>query len=90
MSHSDARSGNTIGIAKRLRHIQHFMKHAVTKFRSPKIALKELERFIRDGRHLKSGKPFKKFGDAQPRRLRGPADAMSARICASSAFSVVS
>lgn len=45
------------------------MKHAVTKFKSAKVALKELEPFIRDGRHLKSGKPFKKFGDARSREL---------------------
>jgi hypothetical protein len=38
------------------------MKTAVTKFKSLAVALKELEPFIRNGQHLKTGKPFKKFG----------------------------
>lgn len=35
--------------------------------KSLKIALKELERFIRDGQHLKTGKPFKNLGDMRSR-----------------------
>jgi len=34
------------------------MKHQVTRFKNLGIALKELERFVRHGRHLQSGKPF--------------------------------
>lgn len=35
------------------------MKHDSKRFKSLKIALKELEPFIRDGRHLETGRPFK-------------------------------
>jgi hypothetical protein len=45
------------------------MKHVVTRFKSPKIALKELEPFIQNGKHLKTGKPFKRFADARSREL---------------------
>lgn len=45
------------------------MKATVTKFKSMAVALKELEPFIRDGQHLKTGKPFKKFGGARSREL---------------------
>jgi hypothetical protein len=38
------------------------MKHEVTQFKSLAIALKELERFVRNGRHLQTGKPFKRLG----------------------------
>ena len=38
------------------------MKYRVTRFKSLKIALKELEPFIRNGEHLQTGKPFKRFG----------------------------
>jgi hypothetical protein len=37
------------------------MKHQVTRFKSLAIALKELEPFIRNGKHLQSGRPFKRF-----------------------------
>lgn len=37
------------------------MKHQVTRFKSLKIALKNLEPFIRNGEHLQTGKPFKRF-----------------------------
>lgn len=43
------------------------MKHKVRQFESLSAALKELERFIRDPRHLKTGKPFRNFGDMRPR-----------------------
>jgi hypothetical protein len=45
------------------------MKLKVTKFKSPEIALKELEPFIRDGRHLYTGKPFVRFGELRSREL---------------------
>lgn len=45
------------------------MKLKVTKFTSLEIALKELERFIRDGRHLYTGKPFGRFGELRSREL---------------------
>jgi hypothetical protein len=38
------------------------MKYRVTRFKSLEVALKELEPFIRNGRHLESGRPFKRFG----------------------------
>jgi hypothetical protein len=38
------------------------MKYPVTRFKSLKVALKELEPFIRNGQHLQSGKPFERFG----------------------------
>jgi hypothetical protein len=34
------------------------MRHASKQFKSLKIALKELEPFIRDGKHLQTGRPF--------------------------------
>lgn len=37
------------------------MKHKVTKFKNLHVALKELEPFIRNGKHLHTGRPFKKF-----------------------------
>lgn len=45
------------------------MKFNVTHFRTPQIALKELEPFVRDGRHLYTGKPFKRFGKLRSREL---------------------
>jgi hypothetical protein len=45
------------------------MKLKVTKFKSPEVALKELEPFIRDGRHLYTGKPFGRFGELRSREL---------------------
>ena len=45
------------------------MKLKVTQFKSPEIALKELEPFIRDGRHLYTGKPFERFGELRSREL---------------------
>jgi hypothetical protein len=38
------------------------MKYPITSFTSPQAALKELEPFIRDGKHLATGRPFKNFG----------------------------
>jgi hypothetical protein len=38
------------------------MKHETKQFKSLAVALKELEPFIRNGRHLQSGRPFRNFG----------------------------
>ncbi|QQO20235.1 hypothetical protein JJB98_10065 [Bradyrhizobium diazoefficiens] len=43
------------------------MKLLVRKFVDLKIALKELEPFIRDGRQVQNGKPFRNFGRMLPR-----------------------
>jgi hypothetical protein len=45
------------------------MKYAVTMFINLAVALKELERFVRSGEHLHTGKPFKKFGDMRSREM---------------------
>ncbi len=45
------------------------MRFSVTHFKSPQIALKELEPFVREGRHLSTGKPFKRFGGLRSREL---------------------
>jgi len=45
------------------------MKHRVTKFKSPEACLKDLEPFIKDGEHLQTGKPFKRFGGLRSREL---------------------
>jgi hypothetical protein len=45
------------------------MKAKTTRFRSLSAALKELEPFIRNGGHLQTGKPFKKFGGLRSREL---------------------
>ncbi len=37
------------------------MKHRVTRFKTLKVALKELQPYIRNGEHLRTGKPFKTF-----------------------------
>jgi hypothetical protein len=45
------------------------MKYAVTQFKSLAVALKKLEPFIRNGEHLQTGKPFKKFGGMLSREM---------------------
>jgi hypothetical protein len=45
------------------------MKYNVKQFKSLKIALKELERYVRNGQHLETGKPFKNFGDLRSREI---------------------
>jgi len=45
------------------------MKNLVTSFKSLKMCIKELEPFVRDGNHLETGKPFKKFGDLRSREI---------------------
>jgi hypothetical protein len=48
-----------------------FMKLKVTHFKSPAVALKELEPFIRNAKHLYSGKPFGRFGELRSREILG-------------------
>jgi hypothetical protein len=45
------------------------VKHKIRRFKNLKLALKELEPFIRDGKHLQTGKPLKRFGGLRPREL---------------------
>ena len=45
------------------------MKYDVTRFKSLKSCLKELEPFILNGKHLQTGKPFKRFGGLRSREL---------------------
>lgn len=45
------------------------MKNRVTRFKSLALSLKELEPFIRDGRHLQTGRPFKRFGGMRSREV---------------------
>jgi hypothetical protein len=47
------------------------MKYRVTQFKSLDVALKELEPFIRNGEHLQTGKPFKKYGRMLSREMLG-------------------
>jgi hypothetical protein len=47
------------------------MKHAVTRFKILHIGLKELEPFIRNGKHLQSGKPFKRLSGMRSREALG-------------------
>jgi hypothetical protein len=43
------------------------MKYTVTRFKSLKVALKELKPFILNGQHLLTGKPFKRLGSMRSR-----------------------
>jgi hypothetical protein len=45
------------------------VKYQVTRFKSLKVCLKELEPFIRNGQHIETGKPFKRFGELRSREL---------------------
>jgi hypothetical protein len=45
------------------------MKHEAKRFKDLAVALKELEPFVRDGRHLQSGRPFKNFGGMLSREV---------------------
>jgi hypothetical protein len=45
------------------------MKYRVTRFKNLKVGLKELEPFIRNGEHLQTGKPFKRFGGMRSREV---------------------
>lgn len=45
------------------------MKATVTRFKSLKVAIKELEPFIKNGSHIEIGKPFKRFCGLRSREL---------------------
>lgn len=45
------------------------MKQSVIRFKSMKIALKEIEPFIRDGTYLENGKQLKELGGMRPREI---------------------
>ncbi len=45
------------------------MKHAVVKFKSLEIVLRELEPFVRNGQHLLTGRPFNQFGGMRSREM---------------------
>jgi hypothetical protein len=45
------------------------MKYPVVRFKNLKVALKEIEQFIRDPAHLQTGRPVKQFGGLLPREL---------------------
>jgi hypothetical protein len=45
------------------------MNYKITRFKSLKLAVKELEPFIRNGEHLQTGKPFKPFHGLRSREL---------------------
>jgi hypothetical protein len=48
------------------------LKYAVKRFKNLKHALKELEPFIRNGKHLQYGRPFKRFGGMRSRDPHEP------------------
>ena len=43
------------------------MRHRVRRFSSAKVALKELQPFVRNGKHLQTGKPFRSMGGLRSR-----------------------
>jgi hypothetical protein len=45
------------------------MKYPTVRFKTLKVALKEIEQFVRDPRQLQTGKPLKQFGRPRPREL---------------------
>jgi hypothetical protein len=45
------------------------MKYQITQFRSLAVAIKELEPFIRNGEHLRTGKPFEKLHGMRSREI---------------------
>lgn len=45
------------------------MKYPVRRFKNLIVCLKELEPFVRDGQHLLTGKPFKRFGGMRSREV---------------------
>jgi hypothetical protein len=47
------------------------MKHSVTTFKNMKICLKELEKFIRNGAHVETGRGFARFGGLRSREIFG-------------------
>jgi hypothetical protein len=61
--------GCGIGQSARRNGIIGAVKLNATHFKTPEIALKELEPFVRNGRHLYTGQPFKRFGGLRSREL---------------------
>ena len=47
------------------------MQYPIKRFKSLKIALKELEPFVRNPEHLQTGRPFSNFGGLRSRELLG-------------------
>ena len=47
------------------------MKYEVTRFKDLTIGLKAIEHFVRDGKHLLTGKPFQQFGNMRSREVLG-------------------
>lgn len=47
------------------------MKYFGKTFKSMKMCLNELEKFIRDGNHLETGKPLTRFGGLRSREILG-------------------
>jgi hypothetical protein len=47
------------------------MKAPVVRFKSMKVGLEEIEKFVRDPRHLEVGRPIDAFGKLLPRELLG-------------------
>jgi hypothetical protein len=45
------------------------VKYKIIRFKNLKLALKELEPFVRNGEHLQTGKPFKRFGGLRSREI---------------------
>jgi hypothetical protein len=45
------------------------MRYPTKRYRSLKLAIKELEKFVRDGQHLATGRPFEQFGDMRSREM---------------------
>jgi hypothetical protein len=45
------------------------MKHPIRRFRSLAVALKELERFVKEGQPLRTGRPSKAFRGMLPREI---------------------
>jgi hypothetical protein len=45
------------------------MRHDSKRFKSLTIALKEIEPYVRNGKHLRSGSPFKNFGNMRFREM---------------------
>lgn len=45
------------------------MKHPVKIFKTLEICLKEIEPFIRDGQHIETGRPLKRFGGLRSREI---------------------
>lgn len=45
------------------------MKSQVKRFKNLEIFLKELEKFVRHGEHLQTGRPFKNFGGMLSREV---------------------